>query len=82
MAELKFKMADFAVLDTFNFCSATRGHFSNIDQFGIFGHLVKNAPRIFERWSSNRVIEANVQGVFVFHVFYQHEYLITLKNIF
>ncbi len=56
MAELKFKMVQCELfLDTFNFRSDTRGHFSNVNTWS------KNAPQICERRSSNKVIEGNVQ---------------------
>ena len=68
MTELKFKMADFAVFwillisalpleVTFQMLTHFRQPWS------------KNTPRTFERWSSNRVIEVNVQGGSAFHVF-------------
>ena len=45
-------------------------------------HCQKNATQNFERWSSNRVVEANVQGGSDFHVsssIPQHTCLLTLK---
>ena len=41
-------------------------------------HFVKNAPQIFERLSSNTVIEGNVQGGLIL----KHEYLVTLISCY
>ncbi len=52
------------------FISAIRGHLENVNT--LLTCLVtwsKNAAQIFERWSSNRVIETNVPGGSDFHVF-------------
>ncbi len=56
MAELKFKMAERAVffLNTFNFSSDTRGHFSNVNTFWHLWPLgQQNAPQIFEEAYNN-----------------------------
>ncbi len=71
MAELKFKMADFAVILILLISALPLGvtfqmqtHFWHPWPLG-----QKNAPRIFERWSSDRVMDANVQGGYDFYVF-------------
>ena len=48
-----------------NFISASRGHLKNVNTVH-FRHPwplgQKVVSQIFERWSSNRIIEGNVQG--------------------
>ena len=56
MAEFKFKMAE--LLDSFNFSSDTRGHFPNVN---LLLSLLATWSKKIERWSSNIVIEGNVQ---------------------
>ncbi len=60
------------LLDTYaakHMKTAIKPSFKNLGEqtFNILGHLVKkNATQNFERWSSSRVIEANVQGGLIF----------------
>ena len=71
MAELKFKMADFAVF-WIPLISALplEVTFQMEILFQQIWQLCQKMPLgFFERWSSNKVIEAKVQGGSDFHVF-------------